>query len=179
MLASLSTENQIAQILDDIGCAPSNFSEIAARHANSRVIQALKGANDFDPLDAQFYLNVARQLKKLADDYPVPISWKETQRIKQILADRTMGPPTPFSVVVINQQLFKRMSREIDGSIGEPVTTTNLAECAAFDNFEVAHAVAKVLRDLGVTGIRVTSITNQCRAPESFTNTLAEVGFRQ
>jgi hypothetical protein len=173
MLASLSPEAQVNRILDDIGSAPSNFSEIADRHANSRVIQALKGANDFDPADGQYYLNVARQMKQLADDYPVPISWKETQRIKQILAQRSEGPPAPFAVVLIEERPFKRMSA------GQPETTSDYKDCAAFDDHDVAFVVAKVLRDLGHSPVRVTTITNERRAPETFTNTLAEVGFVQ
>jgi hypothetical protein len=173
MLATLSTEAQIGRILDAIDCPPTNFSEIAGRHANSRVIAALKGANDFDPADGQYYLNVARQMKKLADDYPVPISWKETQRIKQILAQRSEGPPTPFAVVLIEERPFKRMST------GQPETSNSYQDCAAFDDHDVAFVVAKVLRDLGHSPVRVTTITNERRAPETFTNTLAEVGFVQ
>ena len=60
MLAALSPEAQVNTILDDIGCAPSNFSEIADLHANSRVIQGLKGQNDFSAEDGEYYLGLAR-----------------------------------------------------------------------------------------------------------------------
>src|ERR1700687_2545476 len=134
MLAALSPENQVARILDEIGCAPSNFSEIANRHANSRVIAALQGRNDVDPEDGEYYLGVARQLKKLAQEYPVPISWKETQRIREILAARkTQMRPIPFYVVFIGPALFKRISS------GQIEATTDYQSCAAFKDGFVAH----------------------------------------
>ncbi len=61
MLAALSPEAQINRILEDVDCVPSNFTEIASRHSNSRVIAALKGQNDFDPEDGQYYLGLARR----------------------------------------------------------------------------------------------------------------------
>jgi hypothetical protein len=110
-------------------------------------------------------------MESLAREFPIPISWKETQRIKQILAERNQGPPTPFAVVLIDSQPFKRITA------GTVETANNLQECAAFEDQDVAFVVAKVLQDLGHTGIRITTITNQRRAPGDFVNTLAEVGF--
>src|SRR5260370_18221247 len=127
MLAALSPEAQVNTIIDDIGCAPSNFSESADRHANSRVIEGLKGQNDFSAEDGEYYLGLARQMKRLAEEFPVPISWKETQRIKQILAARkTQARPVPFAVVLIGQELFKQI---VSGTIE---TTTDYKTCAAF-----------------------------------------------
>lgn len=171
MLTALSPENQIARILDDIGCAPTNFAEICNRHAISRVLQGLKGTNDFNPEDGQYYLGFAQQMKKLAEEYPVPISWKETQRIKQILAARNQGRPVPFAVVFIGQMLFKRIVS------GRVETTTDYQSCAAFKNLTVAHAAARILNDMGQIGVRFTSITNESRAPETFISTLSDVGF--
>jgi hypothetical protein len=171
MLAALSPEAQVNRILEIIGCAPSNFSEIADRHSNSRVIAALKGANDFDPKDGEYYLNLARQLKKLAEEYPVPISWKETQRIKQILASRNQGRPVPFAVVFIGQTLFKQIVS------GRVETTTDYQSCAAFKDPTVAHVAARILNDMGQIGVRFTTITNESRAPETFISKLSEVGF--
>jgi hypothetical protein len=173
MLATLSTESQIASILDSIGCAPSNFSEIADRHANSRVIAALKGQNAFSTDDGEYYLGVARQMKKLAEEFPVPISWKETQRIKQILAARNQGPPTPFYVVLIGPLLFKRVES------GNIETTTSYQQCAAFINSSVAHAAAKIIAGMGNIGVRFTAINTERRSPGTFVGTLAEVGFQQ
>src|SRR5712664_2712603 len=102
MLATLSDEMQINRIIDELDCVPSNFSEIADRHSNSRVIAALKGTNDFDPEDGQYYLGLARQMKRLAEEFPVPIDWRKTQRIKEILAARrATARPVPFTVVLI------------------------------------------------------------------------------
>src|SRR6266849_6908529 len=153
MLAALSPEAQVNKILDDIGCAPSNFSEIADRHANSRVIQALKGQNDFSSEDSQYYLGLARQMKRLAEEFPVPISWKETQRIKEILAARrTTNRPTPFTVIFIGPVLFKQIAS------GRVETTTSYQECAAFENNSVAHDAARVLAETQI-GVRFTTIT--------------------
>lgn len=171
MLTALSPENQIARILDDIGCAPTNFAEICNRHAISRVLQGLKGTNDFNPEDGQYYLGLAQQMKKLAEEYPVPISWKETQRIKQILSARNQGRPIPFAVIIIGQMLFKRIVS------GRVETTTSYEECAAFKDISVAHAAARSLNDMGQMGVRFTTITNERRAPETFISKLFDVGF--
>lgn len=173
MLAALSPESQVARILDEIGCAPSNFSEIADRHAISRVLAGIQGRNDFDPEDGEFYLSVARQLKKLAEDYPVPISWKETQKIKQILTTRTktQARPIPFYVVFIGPALFKQI---VSGTVE---TTTSYEECAAFKDPMVAHAAARLLDQMGQLGVRFTTITNEPRAPETFVSKLSDVGF--
>jgi len=175
MLAALSPEAQVNTILDDIGCAPSNFSEIADRHANSRVIQGLKGQNDFSAEDGEYYLGLARQMKRLAEEYPVPISWKETQRIKQILAARKVqARPVPFAVVLIGQELFKQI---VAGTIE---TTTDYKTCAAFKDITLAHAAARILNEnMGQFPVRFTTITNERRDPETFISKLADVGFTQ
>jgi hypothetical protein len=171
MLGALSPETQVARILEEIGCAPSNFSEIADRHANSRVIAGLQGRNDFSPEDGQYYLTLARRMKKLAEEYPVPISWKETQRIKQILAARNQVRPAPFAVIFIGPALFKQI---VSGKIE---TTANYQECAAFKDISVAHAAATILNEMGQIGVRFTTITNEHRAPETFASQLSDVGF--
>jgi hypothetical protein len=171
MLAALSPESQINKIIDDVGCAPSNFFEIADRCSNSRGIAALKGTNDFDHEDGQYYLGLARQMKRLAEEYPVPISWKETQRIKEILAARNQGPPIPFTVVFIGPQLFKRIES------GQIETTTSYRDCAAFENGLIAYDAARILSGMGQIGVRFTTITNERRAPETFVAKLADLGF--
>src|SRR6266481_716128 len=172
MLAALSPEAQVNTILDDIGCAPSNFSEIADRHANSRVIQGLKGQNDFSAEDGEYYLGLARQMKRLAEEYPVPISWKETQRIKQILAARkTTAQPVPFTVVLVGPLLFKQLSS------GQMETTTSYQECCAFENGLVAIDAARLLDRMGHGGVRIVTVTNMRRDPATFISKLADVGF--
>ncbi len=175
MLAALSPESQINTILDDIGCVVTNYTDIAGRCANSRVLQALKGQNDFSAEDGEYYLGLARQMKRLAEEYPVPISWKETQRIKQILAERKVQVrPVPFTVVLIGQELFKQI---VSGTIE---TTTSYQECAAFKDISVAHAAARILNEnMGQIGVRFTSITNEVRGPETFIDKLSDAGFTQ
>ena len=172
MLATLSDEMQVNRILEQIDCVPSNFSEIADRHSNSRVIAALKGTNDFDPEDSQYYLNLARQMKKLAEEYPVPIDWRKTQRIKEILAARkTHSRPIPFAVVFVGPALFKQISS------GQIETTTSYQDCAAFKNAFVARAAAQILDEMGQVGVRYTTITNEPRGPETLVSRLADLGF--
>jgi uncharacterized protein YerC len=172
MLATLSPEAQVARILDDVGCVPSNFSEIADRHANSRVIQALKGANDFEPEDGQYYLQVARQMKKLAEEYPVPIDWRKTQTIKEILAARrTQARPVPFVVILVGGQLFKKVSNQ------QIQTANNYQECAAFKDKMVAMAAAKILENVTNESLRVTTITNERRPAETIHDRLVDYGF--
>ena|SRR6266481_1357194 len=174
MLAALSPEAQVNTILDDIGCAPTNFTDIADRHANSRVLAALKGTNDFDPADGEYYLGLARQMKRLAEEYPVPIDWRKILQIKQILAARkTQARPVPFTVVLIGQELFKQI---VSGTIE---TTTNYQNCAAFKDVMTAHAAARILVDMGQFPVRFTTITNERRDPETFISKLADVGFTQ
>jgi len=172
MLATLSPEMQVNQILEHIDCVPSNFSEIANRHSNSRVIAALKGTNDFEPEDGQYYLGLARQMKRLAEEYPVPIDWRKTQRIKEILATRkATARPVPFTVVLIGPLLFKRI---VSGVIE---TTTSYSDCAAFKDSLVAIDAARILDRVGQIGVRFTSINTEHRAPETFISKLSDVGF--
>ena len=175
MLAALSPESQINKILADIGCAPTNFAEIADRHAISRVLQGLKGTNDFSREDGEYYLGVARQMQRLAHDYPkIPINWREIGRIKEILrALKATTRPTPFAVVFIGPLLFKQISS------GRVETTDDYQECVAFKDISVAHAVARILSDMGQVGVRFTTITNEFRAPGIFVSKLADVGFTQ
>jgi hypothetical protein len=174
-MATLSPEFQVATILDEIGCAPSNFSEIAGRHANSRVIQGLKGQNDFSLEDGEYYLSLAKQMKKLAEEYPVPIAWKETQRIKEILAARRETTrPVPFAILMIGSALFKQIMPD-----GQVETATDYQTCAAFKNELVARAAAKILDGMGRTGLRTTTITNEVRPPETIFGELRDFGFVQ
>ncbi len=172
MLAALSPESQANRILDEVGCVLSNFSEIADRHANSRVIQWLKGTNPFSPEDGQYYLGLARQMKRLAEEYPVPIDWRKTQRIKEILATRkATARPVPFTVVLIGPLLFKRI---VSGVIE---TTTSYSDCAAFKDSLVAIDAARLLDRMEHGGVRIVTVTNMRRDPATFVSRLADVGF--
>ncbi len=172
MLATLSPEMQVNQILEHIDCVPSNFSEIADRHSNSRVIAALKGTNDFEPEDGEYYLGLARQMKRLAEEYPVPIDWRKTQRIKEILATRkATAQPVPFTVILIGPALFKQI---VSGTIE---TTTSYEQAAAFESGLVAIDAARLLDRMGHGGVRVVTVTNMRRDPATFVSKLADVGF--
>lgn len=173
MLATLSTEAQVNKILDDIGCAPSNFFEIASRHSISRGIAALKGQNDFSPEDGQYYLQIARQMQRLAEEHnPIPIEWKRTPLIREILAARkTQARPIPFAVIFIGPALFKQI---VSGAVE---TTTSYEDCAAFKDAMTAHAAARILDGMGQIGVRFTTITNERRASETFVSKLADLGF--
>jgi len=172
MLATLSPEMQVNQILEHIDCVPSNFSEIADRHSNSRVIAALKGTNDFDLEDGQYYLGLARQMKRLAEEYPVPIDWRKTQRIKEILATRkTIARPVQFTVIFIGPALFKQI---VSGAIE---TTTSYEQAAAFESGLVAIDAARLLDRMEHGGVRVVTVTNMRRDPATFISKLSDVGF--
>jgi hypothetical protein len=174
MAGTFSPESQIAGILDQIGCAPSNFADIVGRCSTSRMIQALKLTNDFSSKDGQYYLDFARQLKKLAETYPVPIAWKETVKIRQIVAARRATTrPVPFAIV-IDSALFKQITPN-----GQVETAADYLTCAAFKNELVARAAAKILDSMGQTGLRTTTITNQVRAPETIFSELRDFGFVQ
>ena len=172
MLATLSSEAQINRILEDVDCVPSNFTEIASRHSNSRVIAALKGANDFEPEDGQYYLGLARQMKKLADEYPVPIDWRKTQRIKEILAARkAQVRPVPFQIIhFYDGTLFQKIVN------GEVIRTTDYDECAAIGSFETARTIAQLLDRMGHL-CRHTSITNHRR--ENIFDSVRDFGFAE
>jgi hypothetical protein len=174
MPATFSPEFQVCTILSEIGCVPSNFSEIADRHATSRVLAALQGRNDFDPEDAQHYLAVARRMKMLAEEFPVPIDWRKTQKIKEILAERrTATRPIPFAVVFIGSLLFKSVSS------GRVETCPSYQDCAAFKTPLAANAAKQVLDQMGQRDLRTTTITNEPRAPETIFSDLRDFGFTQ
>jgi hypothetical protein len=172
MPATLSPEFQVATILDSIGCVVSNFSEIADRHANSRVIAALRGANDFDPEDGQYYLSLARQMKHMAEEFPVPIDWRKTQRIKEIIAARrTTARPVPFEIVRFSDgTLFQKMEN------GKAIQTTDYSVCAAIKSFETARAIVKLLDRMGYM-CNQTRITNVRR--EDIFDSIRDFGFTE
>jgi hypothetical protein len=174
MAGAFSPEMQISGILREIGCAQSNFSELADRGANSRVIAALRGTNDFSAEDGAYYLHVAREMKKLADDAGVPINWKEIARIKEILAARrTATRPVPFAAIFVGPALFKKIES------GKTQTTASYRECAAFKDPLVAMTAAKILDVMGERNLNVQTITNQVRDPGTIYDKLSDFGFTQ
>jgi len=172
MTSLYSVETRINTILNSLGCAITNFAAIANRLSASRVSAALTGVSDFGPADGEYHLQVAQAMKSLADEYPVPIDWKQVSRVRSALdARRVTSRPTPFAVVYVNGQLFQRLVN------GEPEFTTSYSDCAAFTDPLLATAAAKILDGMGQTGLRVITITNQLRSEESLAKTLQDAGF--
>jgi hypothetical protein len=172
-LAALSPENQINGILRDLDCAVTNFAGIVGRLSGSRVAAALSGQNDFSAEDGQYHLNVARSMRRLQDDYQVPIDWRRVERLKEILGTRkAVSRPFSFAVILIGSFLFKKMTSD-----GRVETTTSYQDCAAFSDLFIARTAAKILDDMGQMGLRVTSITNEPRAIDTIAKTLQDVGF--
>ena len=172
-LAAFSSEAMINRTLDEIGCNPTNFSEIVNTLSTTRVIAALKGTNDFTAEDAQHYLSVARQLKALSEEYPVPINWRESEKIREILSTRKeYARPVPFYTVYVGPMLFKEVFH------GEVRTTTKLEECAAFTDFFIAREAAKLLNGMNQSATAAQyPITNVRR--ESTIARLADCGFQE
>ena len=172
-LAALSAENQINHILRELDCATSNFAGIADRLSGGRVAAALSGQNDFTKDDAEYYLNVARQMKRLQDETGVPLDWRKVDRLKNILGTRkkSVQRPVPFSVVLVGSKLLKRVT---DGHVE---VADDYSQCAAFKDFVVARAAAKLLEPMTNDFIRCTVITNEPRSADEFVDRLTDVGF--
>jgi len=174
-LASLSCESQINQILSELDCAVSNYAAIANKLSPSRVAAALSGTNDFSATDGEHHLQIARSMKRLADEASVPIDWRKIERIREVLGTRQTkaSRPIPFAVVLVGSALFKQVSS------GRVETTTSYQDCAGFKNVLVANTAAKLLDGMGASGLRVTTITNEPRSAETISEHLADFGFAQ
>jgi len=169
-----SVETRINTILNLLGCAITNFAAIANRLSASRVSAALTGVSDFGPADGEYHLQVAQAMKSLADEYPVPIDWKQVSRVRSALdARRATSRPIPFAVLYVNGQLFKRVFQ------GQPEFTTSYRDCAALSDLMLASRAAKILDGMGLMGIRIVTITNEFRSEETLSKTLQDVGFTQ
>lgn len=173
-IATYSVESQINRILNELDCAVSNFAAIANNLSGSRVAAALAGTNDFSAEDGEHYLRVARQMKQLAQEFPVPIDWKQTRVIKELLAARRIQVrPFPFAVILVGaNKLFKRVEN------GVMQTTTSYKDCAGFKDELVAVTAAKTLNDLSGQSLRVITVTNQHRDPETISDKLVDCGFQ-
>ncbi len=174
-LAALSAENQINHILRELDCATSNFAGIADRLSGGRVAAALSGQNDFTKDDAEYYLNVARQMKRLQDETGVPLDWRKVDRLKNILGTRkkSVQHPVPFSVVLVGSKLLKRVT---DGHVE---VTDDYSQCAAFRDFLTARVAANLIEGMSNEFVRCTTITNELRSVDDFVEKLADVGFEQ
>lgn len=146
--------------------------------SSSRLSQANRGR----PLSAE----TAGPLGKLLDDVdawveslrPIPIALRNPVVILNLVTEfkarqEENARPVPFDVILIGPALFQRVTED-----GRIETTTSYANCAAFPlTVRVAHLVAKMLDRMTSEHIRVTTITNERRSPESFSHKLSDVGF--
>jgi hypothetical protein len=146
--------------------------------STSRLSQAFRGR----PLPAE----TAVPLAKLIDDlesycsslHPVPVSLRNPVVIMELLNDfrkrrEEWVRPTPFAVILIGGQLFKKMS-------GQQILTANsYQDCAAFTDTLIARTAAKILDGVTNERLRVTTITNEVRAAETISDKLADFGFNQ
>jgi hypothetical protein len=104
---------------------------------------------------------------------PVPVSLRDPSEIKPLLDvfREQRQRPTNFFVIFIEGLLFKNI---VNGQIK---TTHSYNECAAFSDAMVAHNVISKLKAMGAFPIRITSITNQIRKPETISSQLTGLGF--
>jgi hypothetical protein len=85
MLATLSAESQIKNVLRELNCAESIFAAIAGVVSRSRLAQALAGQKAFDQKDAERLLEVVGEMKTLQAEVCVPIDWTRVSEIQNAL----------------------------------------------------------------------------------------------
>src|SRR5260221_9603209 len=87
-LATYSVEAQIARQLEELGCSSNAFAEISGVVGRTRMAQGLAGQKDFDRADAEKMLAVLAEMAELRDLSQSPIDWKQSDQIRQALAER-------------------------------------------------------------------------------------------
>lgn len=179
-------ENKIQEFItlrDTSADFVSSLAQIAgiSGASSSRLSQAFRGR----PLPVE----TAGPLGKLLDDVdawveslqPLPIALRNPVTILNLVTEfkarqEETARPTPFQIVTVGPALFKQV-------VGDRVETcTDYSQCAAFpitvrQDRQVANLVAKMLDQMTSEHIRVTTITNERRSPESFSHKLSDVGF--
>jgi hypothetical protein len=150
--------------------------------SSSRFSRGMSGESPFSDRESKRILAVidaVSKLQKLADPYP--ISWSQVHKLKPMIDQQIKGVerrPVAFDVVLVGPGLFKRVN-------GDRIeTTTSYQDCAAFpisitQSKRTANVVAKLLDRMTAQPVRVTSITNEFRPVESFSNKLTDVGFSE
>jgi len=137
------------------------------------VIAALKGANDFDAEDGEYYLGLARQMKRLARSFRFRFPGKKLKESNRFSLLASNSRPVPFVVVFIGQELFKQI---VSGTSRRPRTTRH----AQFKDISVAHAAARILNEIWDKLVFDSrALQNECRAPETFIDKLSDVGFER
>lgn len=185
MTASLSVERKIQNFIDLRETSADFISSLAALHgisgaSTSRLYQAMRDSTRSLPAET------AIPLGKLIDDlekycasvHPIPVALRNAVLINELLDNFRKSHegqvdlrPTPFNIVLVGGRPFKRIT---DGQVE---TVDDYESCAAFKDFAIARDAARLLDGMSQIGVRFTSVTNQRRAPETFTSRLADLGF--
>jgi hypothetical protein len=149
----------------------------------SRFSRGMSGESPFSDRERDQILAVIDAVAKLqASADPFPISWSQVHKLKPLIDQQIKGVerrPVAFEVVLVGPALFKRVIGD-----GRIETTTSYQDCAAFpisitQSKRVANLAAKLLDRMTAQPVRVTSITNEFRPAESFSNKLTDVGFTE
>jgi hypothetical protein len=133
---------------------------------NSVLDRFIQMTNQFAPFKLR--LDDPVESKKLLEDFESGELSVKIQRFEL----RT--PIQPFYVVLVGEKPFKCTTPD-----AKILLTDDYESCAAFRTFQSARAVAKLLDVMGQMGIRVTTITNVRREPETIIESISAVGFTE
>ncbi|SRR6266576_2928530 len=161
----MSVESQIVEILNQLGCAVSNFSLIAGICSVARTNSALNSARPFDLEDAKAHLSVARRMLELSKlCKPVPVDWTNVSAVREVLAGLASGilqiaiihqeaapaPVTEGFNVFLERGYFKSRQRTILDRY--EIMSTNYPALAPVMPESVALQVISKLDELGLRG---------------------------
>jgi hypothetical protein len=90
MYTKLSADNFIIETLSNLRLSANLFWAYSGGSVGKTSIErCLNGTRELDSrTEAPQLLELARELRKLQEDYPVPIDWREVRTIKTILQHR-------------------------------------------------------------------------------------------
>jgi hypothetical protein len=108
---------------------------------------------------------------------PIPVRLDNPYVIKGLLNGfrkrrEEQARPVPFAVIIIGGWPFRRVLPN-----GAIETTNSFQHCAAFTDQKIARTAAKLLEPITNEPLRVTTITNERRPPETIHDKLADYGF--
>ncbi|MGA2422296.1 MAG: hypothetical protein ABSG69_19640 [Candidatus Acidiferrum sp.] len=87
MRATFSHENQILAAMKSLGLTADHLTALDGLISPSRLSAALRGVRDLDTPQAQRLLKLLAELNELVESLsPVPVSWRNTTAIRQLLA---------------------------------------------------------------------------------------------
>lgn len=173
MIAAYSAENQINRILTELVCAVSNYAAIAGKLSGSRVAAALAGTNDFSAEDAEYHLQVARDMQGLVAETKVPIDWRRVEEIRKILAERKQKNliHTVFVIEFDDRSLLQEIKE------GLCRRTTNSANAVPIKDRVTAIAAVDALDKMG---FKCLAHPTRMRVPEEqIAKSLSDLGFAQ